>query len=96
MTVEINDRRRGAKSVGGLGLANGTWFAVLRIEGMSNLLNTQPTNDPLVVSPAVAKKMAVLVAGWKPPEGWGSLVGDVKMKLWLIEFLLTCNGFRTS
>lgn len=95
MTVEIFDRRRKDKAVAELGLANGTWFAVLEIEGMSDLINTQHTNDPLEVSPAVAKKMAVLIAGWKPPRGWGGRIGHANMKLWIIEFLLTCNGFRT-
>jgi hypothetical protein len=96
MTVLLRDKRKQKGSVSGLDISNGTWFAILSIKGMSDLVNTQKTNDTLNVTPATAKKMAVLIAGWIPPEYWAQGVGSQTMKLWLLEFLLTCNGFRTS
>lgn len=71
---------------------------MLDIPGMSDLINTQHTNDEINATPATAKKMAVLIAGWNPPEDWGSSLRTVQsvIKLSVLEFLLTCNGFRTS
>lgn len=94
MSVELKDKRRSGQRIPGLGIANGTWFAVLDIPGMEKLVNQQHTNDPLDVTPAKAKKMADLVESWTPPEGWsGSMAAE--MKGYIIEFLRGCNGFRS-
>ena len=97
MTVLVQDKRRPKQSVGALNLCNSTWFALLNIPGMSDLINTQHTNDEINVSPAVARKMAVLIAGWNEPDGWiNPRSMQTAIKLEILEFLLTCNGFRTS
>ena len=94
MSVELKDKRRSGQRIPGLGLANGTWFTVLDIPGMEQLVNQQHTNDPLDVTPAKAKNMADLVEKWTPPEGWA---GDMaaEMKGYIVEFLRGCNGFRS-
>ena len=96
MAVLVQDKRRSSQSVCALHLANSTGFDLLDIPGMSELINTQQTNDEINVTPAVAKKMAVLIAGWCPPDYWAQGIGSQTMKLFVLEFLLTCNGFRTS
>ncbi|WP_426728449.1 hypothetical protein [Enterobacter cloacae complex sp. 372C4] len=94
MSVELEDKRRGGQRITGLGLANGTWFAVLDIPGMGKLINNQHTNDPLDVTPAKAKKMAEIVEAWTPPDGWSGSEQE-KMKSYIVEFLRGCNGFRS-
>jgi len=94
MSVELKDKRRSGQCIPGLGLANGTWFAVLDIPGMENLINQQHTNDPLDVTPAKAKKMADIVEKWTPPDGWSGSMA-VEMKGYIVEFLRGCNGFRS-
>jgi len=97
VTVLVQDKRRPKQSVGAMNLCNETWFALLDIPGMSDLINTRKTNDEINVSPAVAKKMAVLIAGWRDPDGWVNPPAmQTAIKLEILEFLLTCNGFRTS
>ncbi|UCQ18707.1 hypothetical protein DCF79_04585 [Edwardsiella tarda] len=94
MTVELTDKRRRGQRIPGLGMANDTWFAVLDIPGMEKLVNQQHTNDPLNVTPAKAKKMANLVERWTPPNGWSGQCPE-KMKGYIVEFLRSCNGFRS-
>lgn len=94
MSVSLEDKRRSGQQIPGLGLANGTWFAVLDIPGMEKLVNQQHTNDPLNVTPAIAKKMANIVEAWTPPAGWSGSEPE-KMKSYIVEFLRGCNGFRS-
>ncbi|EKY8360515.1 hypothetical protein RDV39_001164 [Salmonella enterica] len=94
MTVALRDKRRSGQRIPGLGMSNGTWFAVLDIPGMEKLVNQQHANDPLDVTPAKAKKMADIVEAWTPPEGWSGDM-DEKMKGYIVEFLRGCNGFRS-
>jgi len=98
MSVELIDKRRAGERIRDLGLPNGTWLKVLAITGMKKLIDTQNTNDPLQVTAAKAKKMAALIEPWTPPDGWvngNDREWHAKMKAYLIEFLLGCNGFRT-
>lgn len=94
MAVSLTDKRRKSERVAGLDLSNGAWFAVLSIDGMDKLVNTQRTNDPLNVTPAKAKKMADLVDNWNPPAGWGS-ENPNWLRIMIVDFLRECNGFRT-
>lgn len=94
MTVVLRDKRRSGQRIPGLGMANGTWFAVLDIPGMEKIVDQQHTNDPLDVTPAKAKKMADIVETWTPPEGWSGDMAE-KMKGYIVEFLRGCNGFRS-
>ncbi|ELY6326595.1 hypothetical protein [Cronobacter malonaticus] len=94
MSVELVDKRRPCERIAGLGMANGTWFAVLDIPGMEKLVNQRHTNDPLDVTPAKAKKMAALVEAWMPPDEWSGNEPE-KMKAYIVEFLRDCNGFRS-
>lgn len=99
MSVDLIDKRREADRVCGASLPNGTWFKVLAIPGMDKLINTQFTNDPVNVTAAKAKKMADLIEPWTPPDGWcngNDKEWHAKMKGYLIEFFLTCNGFRSQ
>lgn len=94
MSVELKDKRRNGRRIPGLGIANGTWFTVLDIPGMEELVNQQHTNDPLDITPAKAKKMAALVEAWTPPVGWSGDMAE-EMKGYIVEFLRGCNGFRS-
>lgn len=40
MTVELRDKRRSGQRIPGLGMSNGTWFAVLDIPVWKNLLTS--------------------------------------------------------
>lgn len=98
MSVELIDKRRVSDRINDLGLPNGTWFKILSIPGMDNLVNTQFTNDPLNVTAAKARKMAELIAPWTPPDGWvngNDKEAHHRMKEYLVEFLQGCNGFRS-
>ncbi|HGU6443190.1 TPA: hypothetical protein ACNABU_003885 [Citrobacter amalonaticus] len=98
MAVELRDKRRSGQRIPGLGMSNGTWFAVLDIPGMEKLVNQQHTNYPLDVTPAKAKKMADIVETWTPPEGWcngNDREWHARMKGYIVDFLRNCNGFRT-
>lgn len=94
MSVDLKDKRRSGQRIPGLGLANGTWFAVLDIPGMEKLVNQQHTNDALDVTAAKAKKMADLVEAWTPPVDWSGSMAQ-EMKSYIVEFLRECNGFRS-
>lgn len=96
MTVSLTDKRRKSERIAGLDLSNGAWFAVLSIDGMDKLVNTQRTNDPLNVTPAKAKKMADLIERHIFPQDMDSR-GYVAawLVVYLVEFLRECNGFRT-
>lgn len=99
MTVEIEDRRRRGdiNRLPGLGLANGTWFAIVFLKGMVGLVEQRKTTDPWVVSPRQAKRMAAIVEKWTPPETWGSDDAGRRadLKQTIVDFLYNCNGFRT-
>ncbi len=95
MTVEIDDKRRKGERIPGLGVSNGTWFAILDIPGVEKIIPTIKTNDPINASPAAAKRLAKLIEGWTPPENWYSGIGPEKGKEYFLEFLRNCNGFRT-
>ena len=98
MSVELVDKRRAGERVSGIGLPNGTWFKVLSIPGMSRIVDTRFTNDPLNVTPAKAKRMAELIEPWTPPDGWvngNDRQAHARTKWYLIDFLRACNGFRT-
>lgn len=94
MSVSLIDKRRATSRIPGLGLANGTWFAVIDLPGMEKLINQQHANEPLNVTPAKAKKMASIIEEWTPPAGWSGSEPD-KMKRLIVEFLRHCNGFRS-
>lgn len=96
MTVELIDKRRSGGQPG-VGIANGTWFAILDLPGMEMLVDQQHTNDPLNVTPSKAKKMAAIVSDWQPPQTWGNDNVKVRnsLKATIIAFLLNCNGFRS-
>ncbi|MBT0729561.1 hypothetical protein [Rosenbergiella nectarea] len=98
MTVSLVDKRIPSQRISGLDLPNKTWFAVLSISGMGKLVNTQFTNDPLIVTKSKASKMAKLIDEWAPPDDWCN--GHDKkahnmIKGHLIDFLRNCNGFRS-
>lgn len=96
MTVSITDKRRQGHRVCGLDVSNGTWFAILDIEGVGKLIPAGHFNDPINASPAVAKRIASLIESWSPPDDWFSGIGPEKGKQYFVEFMRTCNGFRTN
>ncbi|EPG7298493.1 TPA: hypothetical protein ACXPD2_000163 [Klebsiella pneumoniae] len=99
MTVSLIDKRRPRDRVPGVGLPNATWWAVLDIPGMDKFVDTRHFCDSATATPAKARRMADLIESWTPLDGWVS--GDdrechAQMKGYIIDFLRTCNGFRSQ
>ncbi|WOL24333.1 particle associated protein [Yersinia phage fHe-Yen8-01] len=101
MTVELEDRRAkdDPDKLPGIGLANGTWWTIVFLRGMEKLPQVEQrcTNDPWVVSPRTAQKMADIVDAWTPPKLWASPDNKVSaaLKENIVYFLRNCNGFRS-
>lgn len=99
MSVCLRDKRRKGQRIPDVEMPNGTWFKVLDIEGMSNLVDTRHFCDTAQATPAKARKMADLVDAWIPPDGWcngNDREWHQKMKNYIVEFLRNCNGFTTQ
>lgn len=95
MTVQLFDKRRKlSERACGVGLPNVTWFAILSIDGMDKLINTQHTNDPLNVTKSTARKMAEIIDNWNHPSGWGGETPNFTRSI-IVHFLRNCSGFRT-
>jgi hypothetical protein len=94
MSVELVAKNR---DVLGLGIANKTWFHLLKKTNIGNVLGRVLTNDPLDVSAEQAQLCAEAMKIFSPPYGWGLMGenGDEKMKQLFIEFFTACNGFTT-
>lgn len=98
MSVCLRDKRRKGQRIPDVEMPNGTWFKVLDIEGMSDLVDTRHFCYTAQATPAKAKKMVDLVDTWAPPDGWcngNDREWHQKMKNYIVEFLRNCNGFTT-
>lgn len=97
MTVEVIPKNGKIQE---LSLPNKWWFDVLRSGVLTDILGDIPlTNDPLDVSDEDAKRLAVAMEKFSPPEGWGHSSGDPDgevLKRDFIEFFEGCGGFETS
>ncbi|EMS8293835.1 TPA: hypothetical protein ACVTE6_003598 [Salmonella enterica subsp. enterica] len=99
MSVLLTDKRRPRERVPSVGLPNATWWAVLDIPGMSQFVDTRHFCDTAKATPAKARKMADLIEPWTPPDDWvngNDREWHARMKGYIIDFLRTCNGFRSQ
>jgi len=93
MAAMIMDKRRVGDRIPGIHISNGLWFKCLDVEGMSSLIDTQHTNDPLNVTPAKAKKMGMILNSHI--DEFNESTNERQWISYLIQFLNNCNGFRT-
>ena len=92
MTVELEPKGKESFS---MGVANGTWFALVNTSDIKELIGKQYTNEPVDVDAATAKKMAVAIADWQPAADWVNGITHHRMKMEFIEFFNSCEGFTT-
>lgn len=94
MSVELVAKNRDVLS---LGVANGTWFHLLKHTRIGDVCGQAITNDPIDISSVQAHACAEVMKDFAPPPGWG-LIGEnggEKMKQLFIKFFNDCNGFTT-
>ncbi len=81
----------------GMGVANGTWFHLLKHTRIGDVLGRVYTNDPLDVTAEQALECAKIMREFHPPPGWGLIGedGEERMKAMFVEFFEQCQGFTT-
>lgn len=92
MTVEFIPR---SKHCFGFGIANETWFHLLKTSKIREILNNPPlSNDPIRATKKQALACAEAIKNRQPIEFRFS--NDIeKIKLMFIDFFEKCNGFST-